>query len=239
MQKATSKNGTIVAFDQTGERQMTHSITKLTRALLICGLIAGPFYIVVGLIQALTRPGFDIMRHDLSLLANGDLGWIQITNLVLTGLLVGAFAVGMRQALDAGRGRTWGPILLGVYGVGLIGAGFFTADPAFGFPPGTEASAHAISWHGFLHIITAGIGFLALIAACFVLASRFASRRQRGWAAYSLATGVIFFAAFVGVATGSGQSWSVIGFWIGVVFAWVWIWALAMKLLRERTPAWS
>src|SRR6266702_7879279 len=141
MQNATSKNSTTLAFDQTGERQVTHSITKLTRALLICGLIAGPFYIVVGLIQALTRPGFDLLRHDLSLLANGDLGWIQVTNLVLTGLLVGAFAIGMRRALSAGLGRTWGPILLGVYGLGLIGAGFFTADPAFGFPPGTPADA--------------------------------------------------------------------------------------------------
>ena len=184
-------------------------------------------------------PGFDLMHHDLSLLANGDLGWIQITNLVLTGLLVAAFAVGVRQALYAGRGRTWGPILLGIYGLGLIGAGFFTADPAFGFPPGTPADAHAISWQGLLHIITAGIGFLALIAACFVLARCFASRRQRGWAVYSFATGVIFFAAFVGVAIGSGQPWSVIGFWIGVVFAWAWIWALAMKLLTERASAQS
>jgi hypothetical protein len=177
------------------------------------------------------------VRHDLSLLANGELGWIQITNLVLSGLLVGAFAVGMRQALPAGRGRTWGPILLGVYGVGLVGAGFFTADPAFGFPPGTPADAHAMSWHGLLHFICGGVGFLALIAACFVLARRFASRRQRGWAAYSLATGVIFFAAFAGIATGSGQSWSVMGFWIGVVVAWAWISAMAVKLLTERVPA--
>ncbi len=230
MHEATFQNRTPLAFDQMGERQMTH-VTKLTRALLICGLIAGPFYIIVGLIQALTRPGFDLLRHDLSLLANGSLGWIQITNLVLTGLLVLAFAIGMRQALPDGPGRIWGPILLGIYGIGLIGAGFFTADPAFGFPPGTPANAHAISWHGLLHIVTAGIGFLALIAACFVFARRFASRRQRGWAAYSLATGVIFFAAFVGVATGSGQTWSVVGFWIGIVFAWAWIWALARKLL--------
>ena len=206
---------------------------KLTNALLVCGMIAGPFYILVGLIQALTRPGFDILRHDLSLLANGDLGWIQITNFVVSGLLVLAFAVGTRRTLSAGAGRMWGPILLAVYGIGLIGAGFFTADPAFGFPPGTPANAHAISWHGLLHIITAAIGFLALIAACFVLARRFASQRQRGWAASSVATGVIFFAAFGGVATGSGQTWSVIGFWIGIVCAWAWIWALASKLLNE------
>lgn len=231
MHEATFQNSTPPAFDQTGEKQMTH-VPRMTRVLLICGLIAGPFYIVVSLIQALTRPGFDILRHDVSLLANGNLGWIQVMNFVLSGLLVLAFAVGMRRVLRGSRGGTWGPVLIGVYGLGLIGAGFFTADPAFGFPPGTPANAHAISWHGLLHIVTAGIGFLALIAACFVLARRFASRRQRGWAAYSLATGVIFFAAFVGVATGSGQSWSVVGFWIGVVFAWAWIWALARKLLR-------
>lgn len=237
MHEATFQDSTSLAIDQTAERQGTHALTPLTRALLICGLIAGPFYLVVGLIQALTRPGFDILRHDLSLLANGDLGWIQITNLVLSGLLVGAFAVGMRRTLSAGRGRTWGPILLGIYGVGLIGAGFFIADPAFGFPPGTPADAHAISWHGLLHFICGGVGFLALITACFVLARRFASQRQRGWAAYSRATGVIFFAAFVGIATGSGQPWSVIGFWIGVVFAWSWISAMAVKLLAGRTSA--
>jgi hypothetical protein len=238
MHETTFQNSIPFAIDQTGERQMTH-VPRLTRVLLICGLIAGPFYIVVGLIQALTRPGFDLLRHDLSLLANGTLGWIQVTNFVLSGLLVLAFATGMRRVLRGSRGEIWGPVLLGVYGLGLIGAGFFTADPAFGFPPGTPANAHAISWHGLLHIITAGIGFLALIAACFVLARRFASHRQREWAAYSLATGVIFFAAFAGVATGSGQSWSVVGFWIGVVFAWAWISSLAWKLLKECTPAQS
>lgn len=55
-----------------------------TRALLCCGVLAGPIYIAVGLVQALTREGFDLTRHDLSLLANGRLGWVQITNLVVT-----------------------------------------------------------------------------------------------------------------------------------------------------------
>jgi hypothetical protein len=86
----------------------------------------------------------------------------------------------------------------------LIGAGFFTADPAFGFPPGTPADAHTISWHGLLHFIAAAIGFLALIAASVVMARRFASQGHQGWAAYSLVAGMLFFAAFIGVAMGSG-----------------------------------
>lgn len=235
--EASAQGSTSFAVHQVGTRREKPAGAPLTRALLLCGLIAGPLYLVVGVIQALTRPGFNFLRDDLSLLANGDLGWIQITNLVLSGMLVGAFAVGVRRVLTAGRGRTWGPLLLGVYGVGLIGAGCFIADPAFGFPPGTPADAHTVSWHGLLHFISGGVGFLGLIAACYVLANRFAAGGQHRWAAYSRATGVIFLAAFVGIATGSGQSWSVLGFWFGVVVAWAWISALAGKLMAERVPA--
>jgi hypothetical protein len=51
-----------------------------TRALLTCGVVTGPLYIAVVLIQALTRDGFDLMRHPASLLSNGDVGWVQIAS---------------------------------------------------------------------------------------------------------------------------------------------------------------
>jgi hypothetical protein len=143
--------------------------------------------------------------------------WIQIANFIVTGLLTIAGAAGMRRALQSGRGRTWGPLLLAVYGLGLIGAGFFSADPALGLPPGTPADAHSISWHGLLHFISAGVGFLGLIAACVVFARRFAGLKQWGWAVYSLATGVLFFAAFFGIATGSNQSGAALTF-VGLAF---------------------
>ena len=54
----------------------TSSDAKLTRALLLCSVVAGPLYIFVGVIEMLTRPGFDVTRHDLSLMSNGDWGWI-------------------------------------------------------------------------------------------------------------------------------------------------------------------
>ena len=82
-----------------------------TRALLVCGVIAGPIYVAVGLIEILIRPGFDITRHELSLMSLGDLGWIQIANFLATGLLVIAGSIGMRRVLHPGRGGTWGPLL--------------------------------------------------------------------------------------------------------------------------------
>jgi hypothetical protein len=46
----------------------------VTRSLLGYGVLAGVFYLVVGLAQALIRDGYDLTRHDLSLLANGPYG---------------------------------------------------------------------------------------------------------------------------------------------------------------------
>ena len=83
---------------------VSHEQARATRALLACGVIAGPFYIAVGAIQLFIRPGFDIRRHALSLLSNGDLGWIQIANFAITGALLLASAVGMRRALHGTRG---------------------------------------------------------------------------------------------------------------------------------------
>ena len=93
----------------------------MTGVLLDCWVVAGPLYTVVGLIQMLVRDGFDIRRHALSLLSNGDLGWLQIASFSIGGLLTIAGVALMRRVLRGSRGVTWGLPLIGVYGVGLIG----------------------------------------------------------------------------------------------------------------------
>ena len=93
--------------------------THVTRSLLGWGIVAGPFYVVVSLAQALTRDGFDLTRHQWSLLENGDLGWVQVANFVLTGLMVVAYAVGLGRALAGGPGSRWAPVLTAAFGVVL------------------------------------------------------------------------------------------------------------------------
>jgi hypothetical membrane protein len=212
----------------------TDTATTTTRALLACGVVAGPLYIVVVLIQALTREGFDLTRHPASLLSNGDLGWVQIATFVVSGLLTIACAVGMWRVLHPGRGGTWGPLLVGAYGAGLIAAGVFVADPADGFPLGIPAGPpDTVSWHGAVHFVVAGIAFLALIAACLVFARRFAGLGQRGWAAYCVATGVIFLAAFAGIASGSGAPALNMAFAVAVVLGWTWVSVMAARLMID------
>jgi hypothetical protein len=205
-----------------------------TGALLACGAAAGPLYLVVAAIQVLTRDGFDITRHAVSLLSNGDLGWVQITNFEVTGVLTVAGAVGLRRALRTGRAARWGPRLLAVYGLGLVAAGAFVADPALGFPPGTPADATTVSWHGALHFVAGGIGFGSLIAACFVLGRRFAVLGRPGWAWYSRATGVAFFAAFAGIASGSRVPGLNVAFVVAVVAAFAWITAVMVRAARHE-----
>jgi hypothetical protein len=207
---------------------------RVTRSLLGYGVIAGPFYVVVVLVQALIRPGFDLARHDASLLSNGSLGWIQITNFVLTGLMVVACAVGLRRALAGGRAATAGTVLLALFGLGMIGAGIFVADPMNGFPAGAPAGRPAsISVHGILHLVCAGIGFLGFAASCFVIAQRFAGERRSAWAWYSRATGLLFLAGFAGLASGSGSPAVVVAFWAVLILAWVWLATISIHFYRR------
>jgi hypothetical protein len=145
------------------------------------------------------------------------------------GLLFGAAAAGIRRALRGSRGGTWGPILIGSFAACLVWAGVFVTDPAEGFPPGTPDGAGEVSWHGLLHSFAPALAFLALIAACFVFARRFASRGQRGWAAYCLATGIalvtpdLFFGRALFVP--------VLGF--AAVLGWGWVSIVAARLIAE------
>jgi hypothetical protein len=206
--------------------------TRVTRSLLGYGVIAGPLYVTTTLAEALTRAGFDLRRHDWSLLANGPLGWIHVADFIASGLMVVAMAVGLDRTLQTGRGRRWAPRLFAGYGFGLAIAGIFRADPALGFPPGTPDGPGTVSWHGMLHLVAASVGFACLIAACAVLARRLSGEGRRMWAVYSWATGVVFLAGFVGVAAGAGNVAVNLAFTAAVLVAWVWVSAVSVHYYR-------
>lgn len=207
---------------------------NLEKLLLTLGVLAGPFYIIVGLIEAFMREGFDITRHSLSLLSLGNFGWIHISLFILTGLLVISATIGIKKSLKTGIGHVWAPLLIGIYGLSLIAAGIFIPDASSGFPPVTpEGMPSTMSFHGIMHFMSGGIGFLSFIIACFILAKRFKSNSEQKWSIFSLATGIIFLLGFIGISSGSGNPLTIFGFWVSLIFAWTWLSLLSLKLKRK------
>ncbi|RSN65492.1 DUF998 domain-containing protein [Amycolatopsis sp. WAC 04182] len=205
------------------------------RALLACGAVSGPLYFLTTLVQAAVRDGFDLTKHPASMLSNGDAGWIQVTNFLVSGVLVIAGAVGLSRTLEPGRGSTWGPRLLGVFGASMLFAAVFKADPGNGFPIDTSPAGTGpgtLSTAGVLHMAAGSIGFLSLIVATFVFASRFSREGNRGWAVYSRATGIAFFASFAGISSGNANAAVMLAFWATVMLAWGWVTAVIFRSAR-------
>ncbi|WP_020417659.1 DUF998 domain-containing protein [Amycolatopsis sp. ATCC 39116] len=135
---------------------MTTTALRPAASRLTALAVAGPLWATVSLAQAATRDGFDLTRQPLSLLSTGSLGWLQIANFVVAGVLTVAGANGL-------PGK-WAPRLVLTAGVGLVAAGVFPMD------------AVGLSWHGVGHMIAGTVTFASLIAACHVLGRRFSGR---------------------------------------------------------------
>ena len=197
-------------------------------SLLRCGVVAGPFYLTLGLIQGLVRDGFDFARHPLSVLANGPGGWVQTANFVLTGVMVLAAAVGFRRVLGpTSRGMTW---LLGAFGVAMIAAAIFPADPVDGFPPGTPLGfPTSISTAGLLHFIFGALGFTCLAASGFFAARTMWRRKETSLAGLSLVSGLAVVLGFFGGIVLPLGTW---GIWFAVVVGWAWLTVMSLRHAR-------
>ncbi|MET9541035.1 DUF998 domain-containing protein [Streptomyces sp. NPDC006553] len=161
-----------------------------TRSLLTCAVVASPLWAALSLAQAASRDGFDITRHPLSALSNGSLGWLQIANFLVAGVLLAVGASGLRRALHGTPGSTWAPRLVRIGGIGMIAAGLFVMDPVDGFPAGApDAEAAALTWHSYAHFAAGSVTFTSLIAACYVLGRHFGRIGDRGYAIASRVAG--------------------------------------------------
>jgi hypothetical membrane protein len=202
------------------------AVSVARRRALLAGVVAGPIFVTTAVVQILTREGYDLVRHPLSLLANGPYGWVQSANFVLAGLLSLVFAYAVVPHLRGGRGAVAGPVLLAVYGAGLIIGGVFKADPAMGFPAGAPAGIpDRMSTSSLIHAFAPPLAFLALVAACLVLARRFAAEGHRVAAVLTVVVAV----ACLLLPLPFGPLLSVRLF-VAVVLGFGWVTAFALRL---------
>jgi hypothetical membrane protein len=214
---------------------------RLERVLLACGAIGPLVFVLAFLVEGATRAGgYDPLAHPVSSLAIGEYGWTQRVTFLVTGALVLASALGLRSALRRRGAGIWAPLLIGICGIGMIGAGVFIADPHNGYPLGTPLVVSPPTTNGALHDAFSSLFFLGLPAACLVAAYRFAVLGRRGWAAYSAGTAVAFLGFFVLTGMGFAQHPAlspIAGLLqrLTIVIGWAWLVALALDL-RRRAP---
>ncbi len=177
----------------------------LTPALLSCGGIGAFLFTGIYLLEGLTRPGYDAWRQPISALSLGPGGWVQQANFVAFGMLMVLSAVGWYRFLTSGRGWTWFPVLQGISGYSLIGAGISSMDPFPGYPPGVASTPSTVP--GTLHLVFAWVLIVTLALGCVAPGVVFWRLPYwRGWAVYSFVTGgliLLFWGLFVGYPTGT------------------------------------
>jgi hypothetical protein len=167
------------------------ALSPATLLLVASGVFGSLLFMGVYLVEGATRPGYSTLHQAISALSLGAGGWMQQANFIVFGLISLCAALGWRRALVSGAGALAYPILRVIEAIGLIGDGFFSQDPAPGYPAGGSAPATP-TLTGILHNSFAVAAITAVALSAYVLAWRFVHEpRWRAWALPTLITGVL------------------------------------------------
>ncbi|HUD02452.1 MAG TPA: DUF998 domain-containing protein [Candidatus Paceibacterota bacterium] len=197
-----------------------------------CGVLIGPFFIIVFLVEGMLRSGYQSLRQPVSALAIGERGWIQRANFFITGFLALAYVPGLHVALAAYGNSWWPPTLVAVFGLGLIAAGTFVTDiTGLAWPSRAERTRS-----GILHDQASGPVFAALIAASVIFANLFAGTGDSGWALYSAisAIAIVVFFALAGLGFAFKLHLNSVGGLmqrLSIIAGWMWLSLVAAHLL--------
>jgi hypothetical protein len=146
-----------------------------THRFLLAAGFGSLLFIVTYLILGALAPSYNSVRETISALEFTSLGVAQRINFFVFGLLLCAFAVGLRLELDHGRGARVIPLFQLLAGIGVIGDAFFIHDP--------------------LHLVCDLIAFNSALLVLFLSAWRFRhDLRWKGWEVYSIVTALLMMA---------------------------------------------
>lgn len=216
----------------------TVATPRYTRKLLNAGIVAGLLVMAISFGLAFATEGFHLARHANSLLVLGEWGWLQTINFISFGVLVTLAAWGARLVMRGRPGSTWAPLLMAVYGIGSIVVGFAPADPAFGFPPGSQTDYQgyaSVSLSAQIHGIAGGIAFTSIAIACFFFARYFASLKEYGWLTLSIVAGASVFVVTAYLVSYAGKELSSFNYtpvWIAGAFLWLYVSLVSWKLRK-------
>lgn len=157
-------------------------LSVLAAAGLFAPIVFTVGFVVQGFLRTDLRLGYNPIAQEISDLTAGPDGWVQQVNFVVFGLLLIAFAVGLRRGVRKASPWMVGPALVAWNGVELMVAGFF--------PRSEDATGHIYDPLG-VHMINGMLFFLSIGVVLIVLSLRFArDERWRDLATYTRVSGI-------------------------------------------------
>jgi hypothetical membrane protein len=144
----------------------------------LCGICGPIIFTVLVIIESLMRPGYSQTYNFVSDLGVGPNAIIQNINFFIFGILSIGFALGLRNALPSGKYLKTAVWMVIIFGLGIIGAGFFPENYLSQVP----------------HNLVSATAFVAIIAAQFLVWKGLKIADDSVWGRYrtfSLITGIL------------------------------------------------
>ncbi|MFX1438604.1 MAG: DUF998 domain-containing protein [Promethearchaeota archaeon] len=167
---ARSKCSSPVAWKGVGG--LSQDARKLSAA--IAGVIAPFLYLILVFGLGFLEPGYNQMTDMMSILGGveGLRGWLFNLGVIIIGLLVAIFGLGLHPFLNDGDGSKVGPSMLVLGGIGLIGGGIFHCD---------QDCTNFLTRNptGIMHMISSALAGMLIAMSLFVLYFRI--RRDPVW----------------------------------------------------------
>ena len=202
---------------------------------LALGGVAGPVVFAgVVLVCAALRPGYSHSMQVMSAL--GETGGpnallMNGAGFVPTGVLLMAFALSLSQLVPRSAWAAAGAILVGLFGLSIVGAGAFSCD--------LGCSGIGTSREAFMHIVASVLAFTSGVAGCasWGLAFRSAPAWRSLWA-FSIASAIVSGLLLLAFNAATASN-SLPGVWqrlfLGSLF--LWCGAVGIYAFRISAPA--
>lgn len=204
---------------------------RLNRWLALGGMVGTLLFLPIAFLIGETRDGYSHLAHRISALSQTGAPepWAQTINFIVLGILVIGLAIGLRREMSEGRASRLGPALIAAFGLAVLLNGVFPADPL----DATDTIA------GTLHSVTAGLGFLGVIAAMFLLSRRFVEDEEwQHLASLSHLSGIatiVLMVSYLMAQEGAVEAWNprtgLLQRGMGAVVM-AWLFLLALRLFQ-------
>ena len=196
------------------------------KAFAICGIIAPISYLSLAIIGGLLRPGYSHITHSVSelLVVGAPNKPLLLTILIIYGVLMILFPIGLHRGINEGKGSKVGPACLVVAGVlVLLTATLFPQDPG----------GEPVTFAGTMHVaLVTSMAILSLIAILAFWRRLKSDSLWSGYDRYSLVTFIV--AITLGVISVILIDSSYMGLLerlsVGAILQWIFV--MAIKLVR-------